>query len=61
MPTARKIQTPSSNRLGFDLGDVDGILGEKSKAAVRTMQGRFGMSPTGRSRRRAFLERLRRG
>lgn len=48
------------NRLGFDLGDVDGILGEKSKAAVRTMQGRFGMSPTGEADR-AFLERLRRG
>jgi len=48
------------NRLGFDLGDVDGILGDKSKQAVRTMQGRFGMSPTGEADR-AFLERLRRG
>lgn len=47
------------NRLGFDLGDVDGILGDKSKQAVRTMQGRFGMSPTGEADR-AFLERLRR-
>ncbi|AVO45856.1 lytic murein transglycosylase [Phreatobacter cathodiphilus] len=48
------------NRLGFDLGDVDGILGDKSKAAVRTMQGRFGMEQTGEADR-AFLERLRRG
>jgi membrane-bound lytic murein transglycosylase B len=48
------------NRLGFDLGDVDGILGDKSKQAIRTMQGRFGMSPTGEADR-AFLERLRRG
>jgi membrane-bound lytic murein transglycosylase B len=48
------------NRLGFDLGDVDGILGEKSKQAVRTMQGRFGMPQTGEADR-AFLERLRRG
>ncbi|PTM55029.1 lytic murein transglycosylase [Phreatobacter oligotrophus] len=48
------------NRLGFDLGDVDGILGDKSKQAVRTMQGRFGMPQTGEADR-AFLERLRRG
>lgn len=48
------------NRLGFDLGDVDGILGEKSKQAVRAMQGRFGMPATGEADR-AFLERLRRG
>jgi membrane-bound lytic murein transglycosylase B len=48
------------NALGFDLGDVDGILGDKSKQAVRTMQGRFGMSATGEADR-AFLERLRRG
>ncbi len=47
------------NRLGFDLGDVDGILGDKSKQAVRTMQGRFGMPQTGEADR-AFLERLRR-
>ena len=48
------------NALGFDLGDVDGILGDKSKQAVRTMQGRFGMPQTGEADR-AFLERLRRG
>lgn len=48
------------NQLGFDLGDPDGILGDKSKAAVRQMQGRFGMPATGEADR-AFLERLRRG
>jgi membrane-bound lytic murein transglycosylase B len=48
------------NRLGFDLGEPDGILGDKSKAAIRTMQGRFGMSPSGEADR-PFLERLRRG
>lgn len=48
------------NRMGFDLGEPDGILGDKSKAAIRTMQGRFGMSPTGEADR-TFLERLRRG
>lgn len=48
------------NALGFDLGDVDGILGDKSRAAIRTMQGRFGMEPTGNADR-AFLMRLRRG
>ena len=46
--------------MGSDLGDVDGILGDKSRAAIRTMQGRFGMEPTGNADR-AFLMRLRRG
>lgn len=48
------------NALGFDLGDVDGILGEKSRAAIGNMQGRFGMPVNGNADR-AFLERLRRG
>jgi membrane-bound lytic murein transglycosylase B len=48
------------NALGFDLGDPDGILGDKSKAAVRSMQSRFGMEPSGEADK-AFLERLRRG
>jgi len=45
---------------GFGFGDLDGILGDKWKQAVRTMQGRFGMPQTGEADR-AFLERLRRG
>ncbi|MBN8938901.1 MAG: lytic murein transglycosylase [Rhizobiales bacterium] len=48
------------NALGFDLGDPDGIIGDKSKVAIRSMQGRFGMPATGDADR-AFLERLRRG
>ncbi|WP_428999599.1 peptidoglycan-binding domain-containing protein [Stenotrophomonas maltophilia] len=35
-------------------------MGDKSKVAIRAMQGRFGMPATGDADR-AFLERLRRG
>jgi membrane-bound lytic murein transglycosylase B len=48
------------NSFGFDLGDPDGIIGDKSKAAIRQMQGRFNLPQTGDADK-AFLERLRRG
>ncbi len=35
-------------RLGHDIGEVDGRLGERSRVAIRAEQTRLGQSPTGR-------------
>lgn len=42
------------NALGFDLGDPDGIIGEKSQNAIRQMQGRWGVAQTGQADREVF-------
>jgi peptidoglycan hydrolase-like protein with peptidoglycan-binding domain len=42
----RKIQAALQKR-GVDPGPVDGIFGPKTKEAIRTFQGRYGMKPTG--------------
>jgi len=36
-------------RAGYDIGDVDGIIGSKTREAVRDMQSRLGMEATGRA------------
>lgn len=36
-------------RAGYDIGDVDGILGAKSREAIRDAQARLGMEPSGRA------------
>ncbi len=48
------------NQRGFDLGEPDGLIGDKTKAAIRQMQQRLNMDPTGEPSP-AFLNRLRRG
>jgi len=42
---------------GFDIGEVDGLIGPNTRAAIRAAQERFGMEPTGRAGRR-ILEAL---
>jgi peptidoglycan hydrolase-like protein with peptidoglycan-binding domain len=32
---------------GFDPGPIDGIVGPRTKEAVRNFQDRYGMNPTG--------------
>ncbi len=48
------------NQRGYDLGEPDGLIGDKTKAAIRQMQQRLNMDPTGEPSP-AFLNRLRRG
>ena len=48
------------NQRGFDVGEPDGLIGDKTKAAIRQMQQRLNMDPTGEPSP-AFLNRLRRG
>jgi lytic murein transglycosylase len=36
-------------RAGYDIGDVDGIIGSRTREAVRDMQSRLGMEATGRA------------
>ena len=47
-------------RRGFDVGKIDGIIGAKTRAAVKTMQKKFGM-PADSYPTPALLSRLRRG
>lgn len=35
------------NRLGFDSGDVDGLIGEKTEEAIKAFQTTLGITPTG--------------
>ena len=42
---------------GFDIGEVDGLIGPKTRAAIRAAEERLGMEPSGRAGRR-ILEAL---
>jgi len=42
---------------GFDIGEVDGLIGPRTRDAIRAAEERFGMAPTGRAGRR-ILEAL---
>jgi hypothetical protein len=44
----REIQQFLINR-GYDIGAVDGLIGDKSRQAIRQEQIRLGLSPTGRA------------
>ena len=55
----RELQTLLIAR-GHDIGEVDGLLGERSRAAIRLEQQRLGREPDGRAGQ-ALLEALRRG
>ena len=43
----RKVQS-NLNRLGYDVGPVDGFIGEKTRDAIRAFQTSLGITPTGR-------------
>ncbi len=34
---------------GYDIGEVDGLIGDKSRQAIRQEQTRLGLNPTGRA------------
>ena len=55
----RELQTLLTAR-GHDIGAVDGMLGEKTRAAVRAEQERLGMEPSGRAGQK-LLKALRAG
>ncbi len=42
---------------GFDIGEVDGLIGPRTRAAIRAAEERLGLEPTGRAGRR-ILEAL---
>lgn len=44
----REIQRFLLNR-GYDIGEVDGLIGDKTRQAIRQEQIRLGLSPTGRA------------
>ncbi len=44
----REIQQFLLNR-GYDIGAVDGLIGDKTRQAIRQEQQRLGLSPTGRA------------
>lgn len=44
----REIQQFLLNK-GYDIGSVDGLIGDKSRQAIRQEQTRLGLSPTGRA------------
>jgi len=46
------------NAMGFDLGEPDGLIGDKTKAAIAQVQGRFGMEQDGKPSLE-LLQRLR--
>jgi lytic murein transglycosylase len=48
------------NRSGFDVGDPDGRIGDKTRDAIRTVERRLGWSETGRAGKK-ILVALRRG
>ena len=35
------------NRMGYDVGEPDGAIGEKTMAAIKSFQQRIGVSPDG--------------
>ena len=53
----REVQTRLLER-GFDIGEVDGIIGTNTRAAIREVQPRLGLEADGRAGRR-LLEALR--
>ena len=55
----RELQTLLSAR-GHDIGAIDGMLGDKTRAAVRAEQQRLGMEPSGRAGQK-LLKALRAG
>jgi lytic murein transglycosylase len=55
----RELQTLLTAR-GHDIGAIDGMLGEKTRAAVRAEQQRLGMEPSGRAGQK-LLKALRAG
>ena len=55
----RELQTLLAQR-GHDIGTVDGMIGERSRAAIRAEEQRLGMPASGRAGR-VILERLRAG
>ena len=55
----RELQTLLIAR-GHDIGEVDGLLGERSRSAIRAEQARLGLAPDGRAGQ-ALLARLRAG
>lgn len=55
----REVQTLLIAR-GHDIGEVDGMLGEKSRAAIRVEQGRLGQEASGRAGQK-LLKALRGG
>ena len=46
------------NRLGYDVGEPDGAIGEKTMAAIKAFQQRIGVSPDGYANA-ALLQQLR--
>ena len=44
----REIQQFLLNK-GYDIGDVDGLIGDNSRQAIRQEQIRLGLNPTGRA------------
>ena len=36
-------------RKGYDIGAVDGLIGDKTRQAIRQEQQRLGLNPTGRA------------
>ncbi len=55
----RELQTLLAAR-GYDIGEVDGMLGEKSRAAIKLEQSRLGQASTGRGGQK-ILQALRSG
>jgi peptidoglycan hydrolase-like protein with peptidoglycan-binding domain len=53
----RELQTLLGQR-GHDVGAVDGMIGERSRAAIRAEEQRLGLPPSGRAGQR-ILDRLR--
>lgn len=44
----REIQQYLINK-GYDIGAADGLIGDKTRQAIRTEQTRLGLNPTGRA------------
>jgi N-acetylmuramoyl-L-alanine amidase len=44
--SAKGVQQRLQN-LGFDCGPIDGIVGPRTRAAVRNFQAKFGLPPDG--------------
>ena len=50
----RELQTLLAAR-GHDIGEIDGALGERSRAAIKIEQSRLGQEPTGRGGQKILL------
>ena len=50
----RELQTLLAAR-GHDIGEIDGALGDKSRAAIKIEQSRLGQEPTGRGGQKILL------